>query len=217
MAAFVFWFQRYKISALGVIFMVGCWTTLRGLDQSWQRLDQIRKDHQENRKAQMLWKSYRKALEESSPLIPLFKRHRRIPLWTRAKIREAIIKLVELHGLTLRDYQFVEQSPGNGSSSQGTPNFHRLRLSVGGATDSPIFELIDHLNTHLAPWVKTHKVLLQRCGSVEDGPIEDNEEAEIEEQEGNEDHPLDIVEARLELDWLLTLGDNDNAKKKNKK
>jgi hypothetical protein len=210
MAVFVSWFLRYKISILMVILLAIGWITLWALDDSARELAQVRQRRQQNRASLALWQDYRSAVRERSPLVPLYKRYRRVPLWTRMKIREALIRLAEVHGLRVREYKFMEQSSGEGGAFGGE-NFLRLKVSIGGPTDTQIGEFIDDLNANLAPWVKARKIVLQRCGSVEDVP----EEVVVEnEEEGDSSDSLaDVVEARIELDWLLTLGEIKNGKK----
>lgn len=209
MVTFVSWFQRYRVSILMAILLGTGWTTLWVLDHSAQDLIQMRKIHDHNRESLVLWNNYRIAVRERSPLVYLFKRYRYIPLWNRIKIREALVRLTEIHGLRLRDYQFMDQSSSEGSS-KGI-KCHPIRISVGASTDSQISDFIDDLNTNLAPWVKAHKALLQRCGSVEDVSEEETDEGEKEED--TQEPPNDVVEARIELDWLLTLEESKNEKK----
>lgn len=209
MAVFISWFQHYRILIfLATLFFSG-WGTLWILDTSSRQLTQIRWEYQQNQTSLALWNNYQSALEERSPLVSLFKRYRRIPLWTRAKVRESIRQLVETYELNLREYQFSEEISDNKALKEDGAS-HHLSLSIGAPTDRQIFEFLEHLNTHLAPWVKAHKVLLQRCGSVED-PTENNQAMGI----NNElDSPqIDIVEARIDLDWLLTLEENKHAEK----
>ena len=210
MEAFISWFQRYRILILFPILFLSSWITLWVLDESSQQLNQVRQNYQQNQISLALWQDYRAAVEERSSLIPLLKRYRRIPLWTRAKVRESIRRLAEIYGLTLREYQFTEQASDDPSMKEGE-QYHRVNMSLGASTDTQIFDFLEHLNTHLAPWVKPQKVLLQRCGSVED-PADVDQEEEVEDEQLDPPQ-IDIVEVRIDLDWLLTLEGNKHGKK----
>jgi hypothetical protein len=119
-----------------------------------------------------------------------------------------LLRLIKTFDLSLRDYQIMDAPsyPEGFRELLGEAGeILQLRVAVGSRLDAKIFDFVQHLNTHLSPWIKVNSVLIQRCGSVEEplrkegGDMTEYPDILLETQDTK-----DLIEARIELAWLVT-------------
>lgn len=163
------------------------------VDDGYTRLKELQRAHMNQIGAVTLWRRYDQAVQETSPLLPLFDRYRKIPLWNRAKIQHVISQLLDQYDLRLREFQLQEKKENQDYSSGSRTQ--KVCFSIGGLEDRSLFQFVHHMVVTMQPWIQIHRLTLQRCGNVDENMLKGL----------NEDNPIDIVEARFELEWLLNL------------
>lgn len=192
MVDFFLWRRPYNLYLLVIGVIVG----VEGIfvmcmpSQDW--VEKSRQSLSKNQEQDNIWFSYCQAKESGNKIVDSLEKYDKIPIWSKTKIRQVISDLIEFYDLRLRDYHqdvIVEKTYGS---------MLPIRISLGAGTDVQIFQFLDHVNRELYPWVKLKGIVIQRCGTVE----EDGEKLMNE----------DLVEARLEMNWLLQLKEEGESR-----
>lgn len=190
--------QDHPFGSTGFILMSLIFTLLTIFDSTTHDLKKLHQVHQNQIQIIQQWSFYQQEESHQSPNFLLFKQHQKFPLWNRSKIKSALEQMVMAHYLHLRFFDIVNYTSSGATSSDSfssSENLISVHLNVGSIQEGPLFHLIELMVTNLQPWTQIRHILIQRCGNVDENML----------KELKNKNQLDIIEARFELDWLLSL------------
>lgn len=183
-------FHHHPYGLLGCLVMSLIYAGVGLGDSTPDQLRELHRAHQNQIQTVQQWLVYHREEQDNSPVFLLFERYQKFPVWNRVKAKVAVEQMVMAHGLRLR---LLEMSETRSLSPSGS--ILLLKVNVGCIQEKPLFHFLEFMVTNLQPWIQIRHILIQRCGNVDENML----------KELKNKNQIDIIEARFELDCLLSL------------